>query len=163
MRPITSGAIITAVASVQADTTAILADTEELLEHFHGTTLTYPNIGAGGAWVQGTAIAAGGVGAGVFGLAVTVLPAVATANPFDIHWLAIELLPANTTYELVLLNGATELARVRFTRVTNQESINGLPVMCPVVAAGTAITARCANAAGNTGTMRISLQYHEYP
>lgn len=140
----------------------VLDDLEVLLDHIHSVDRVYPNIGAGGAWVAGTSVPAGAAGAGNFGVATSVLPAPATPSVFDIHWINIESLPANTTYELVMFAGATEIARSRFTRVNNNEAVNGLPVMMPRQAAGTVITAQCANAAGNVANIVISVQYHLY-
>lgn len=106
---------------------------------------------------------AGGAGAGTFGAPATVLPAAATAAEFDIHWINMEVLPANATYEMVFYAGATEVGRVRFARINNNESVNGVPFMMPLYPAGTAITAKCANSAGNTGNLEISVYYHQYP
>lgn len=142
---------------------ATIVDGIEILEdHAHSVDRVYPTIGAGGAWVAGTSVPAGAAGAGNFGVATTILPGAATAAPFDIHYINVESLPANTTYELVILANGVESGRVRFTRVNNNESVNGLPFMMPIVAAGTVMTAKCANAAGSVNNIVISVQYHLY-
>lgn len=141
----------------------ILADLEILLEHVHGVCEVYPKNNGVAPWEAGTAVVAGGAGAGVFGVAATVLPGAATTYPFDFHWINMEVLPANATYELVFYNGAAEIGRVRFTRTNNNEAVNGVPIMMAMQPAGSTITAKCANSAGNVNNLEISVYYHQYP
>jgi hypothetical protein len=141
----------------------VLDNLEILLEHIHSPCEVYPKNNGVAPWEAGVSVVAGGAAAGQFGVAATILPGASTTLPFDIHWVNIEVLPANAVYELVFFNGATEIARVRFARTNNNEAANGVPVMMALQPAGSAITAQCANSAGNVGNVVVSVYYHQYP
>lgn len=136
-------------------------------EHLHSACGVYPTIGAGGAWVAGSSVISG-VGAGTVLAWVTVIPAGIIQLPFDIHWINVEELPFNAGYELWLAKGAPgseiEIARVRFTRVNNNEAVNGFPVIMAIVPANSAISAKLSCSSGNapaTPTL-FSMFYHTY-
>lgn len=141
----------------------ILNDLEILLEHVHGVCEVYPKNDGIAPWEVGVNVVAGGAAAGQFGVASIVLPGAATVYPFDIHWINIEVLPANAVYEVIFLNGATEIGRVRFARTNNNEAANGVPIMTAMQPAGSVITAQCANSAGSVGNIVVSVYYHQYP
>lgn len=142
---------------------ALMEDIEIILEHIHGPCEVYPKNNGVAPFEAGTNVVAGGAAAGQFGVAAIVLPAAATTYPFDIHWINIEVLPANAVYEMVLFAGVVEIGRVRFTRVNNNEAVNGVPFMMSVQPAGTAITAQCANSTGSVANVVVSIYYHQYP
>lgn len=150
------------ITTIDTNVDSILADVEILGDHIHGACEVYPKNNGVAPFEAGVSLPCGGVGAGVFGVATEILPAVATAREFDIHWINMEVLPANATYELVLYNGATEIGRVRFARLNNNEAVNGVPFMMNRVPAGTAITAKCCNSANDAGNLVISVFYHQY-
>lgn len=139
---------------------SIYSRTELLNEHIHSVCQCYPTLAAGatitagaGAWTLSAAYA-------------VVIPTNTIPYDFDIHFINVETLSANASYELVLYGGADgseiEIGRVRFTRTAVNEAANNVVINTPVQAAGTQIKAKLAssNAAGPNVT--VSLFYHRY-
>ncbi len=90
----------------------------------------------------------------------------AITNVFDLHFLIVEAMSANATYEIVVYSGAdaseVEVGRVRIVRVTNQVRSATLPIQTPMIAANAQIKGKVMSSSGNLDTVTISLQYHIY-
>lgn len=135
-------------------------------KHSHGAAKVYPTQGAGGAgWIAGASFSSH-ADAGTFGDYADLMPAGTAGAPFDIHWINIETLGANGSYELVIASGApaseVEIGRVRFTRTAAQEAANGVPFIMPIKAAATRIRAKVACSAAGPVAVTVSAFYHEY-
>jgi hypothetical protein len=146
--------------------TSIYARCLDIAEHLHGTSWCYPTVGAGGAgWVVG-ASPASAAAAGTFGNYVDLIPSIGTTLPFDIHFLNIEALGSNGVYEAVIGVGApaaeVEVARVRFARLNNQESANGVPVTMAIQPAGTRVRIKLACSVAGPVTVTVSTFGHYY-
>ncbi len=81
---------------------------------------------------------------------------------FDVHFISVENLSANAVYELVLYDDGTELGRCRVTKNAVQDGTMNVPMITPLCAAGSVITAKLSteNAAGDAAI--ISIFYHTY-
>jgi hypothetical protein len=135
-------------------------------EHLHSTGGVYPTVGAGGAgWVAGATFTTNAA-AGTFGVYADLIPINTIALPFDIHWINIESLGANSSYELVIAKGGAgseiEVGRVRFTRINNQEAVNGCPFIMKIVPANTQIRAKVTQSNAGAVNIIISAFYHTY-
>lgn len=136
-------------------------------EHLHSRSNVYPTVGpAPAAWVAGVTVTSGAV-AGNFGAAWTVIiPAGTIQLPFDIHWFDIESIGANGSYEMLIAKGApgseTEIGRIRFTRINNNEAVNGCPFLMKIVPATMPISAKIAHSAAGAQDVVISSFYHTY-
>lgn len=90
----------------------------------------------------------------------------AITDEFDIHFVVVEAMSANATYEIVLYSGAdaseVEIARFRIVRVTNQVKSAMIPIQTLIITANTQIKAKVMSSTGNLDTTTISLQYHTY-
>jgi hypothetical protein len=146
--------------------TSIYSRVMDINEHLHGQSWVYPSLGAGGAgWVVG-ASPASAAAAGTFGNYVDLIPSVGTTLPFDIHFLNIEALGSNGVYEAIIAVGApaaeVEKARVRFARLNNQESANGVPVTMAIQPAGTRVRIKLACSAAGPVSVTVSAFGHYY-
>jgi hypothetical protein len=146
--------------------TSIYSMVSDVAEHVHSTSWVYPTIGAGGAgWVAGASIISAAA-AGTFGNYADLIPVVGTTNIFDLHYLNIEVLGANGVYELIVASGApaaeVEVARVRFSRLNNNEAANGVPLIMPLQPAGTRIRCKVACSAAGPVTIVMSALGHYY-
>lgn len=128
-----------------------------LEEHFHKEAKVYPTLAAG---VTLTAAAS----SWVLGTTVEVIPASTITDDFDIHYVQIEDISANGTYEIVLYSGAgdTEVGRVRIVRSAVQSEVLAIPIMTPIIAKNSRIRAAVASSGGASETVDISLFYHTY-
>ncbi len=90
----------------------------------------------------------------------------AITNIFDLHFIVVEAMSANATYEIVLYSGAdaaeVEVGRIRIVRVTNQVRSATLPIQTPMIAANSQIKAKVMSSTGALDTVTISLQFHVY-
>ena len=137
-------------------TETIYGTTHQLREHVHGACLCYPTLFNGIYIVSNVA-------AWTIGDATTILSASTVGSIYDIHFVNIETISANAQYELILYYGAgaTECGRVRFARLNNNESANGVPIMTPLIPANSALTAKLACSTGGS-SCNISIFYHTY-
>lgn len=129
-------------------------------KHVHGACKVAPTLATGI-----TVTATTGAGAWTLGaFSSDIIAAGAVADPFDIHYINIESLSANTTYELVLYYGAgdTEAGRVRFSRLNNNEAQNAVPFMSPLIPGGSRVRAKLATPADDGENCVISVYYHTY-
>ena len=73
-------------------------------EHLHGQSKCYPSLQAGVTVLSGAIWTLGNY--------VELIPAGTIGSPFDIHWLILESVTDDETYELVYYNVTTEICRV---------------------------------------------------
>lgn len=130
-----------------------------LEEHAHDPSKVYPTLADG---VNIT----GGAGSWVLGSFVELIPASTITDKFDIHWVHVEAVSANDTYELVLYSGElgseVEICRARFTKSTTAGAgASEFHVQTPIIPANTRISAKLASSGGGDN-VDISIQYHEY-
>jgi len=139
-----------------ADTVYSKVDTTT--EHIHSSCKVFPTL------IPGILVTAGG-GVWAEGTYANILSASVVTSQFDLHYINVEALSANATYELALATGSAgnevEVARVRFNRVNNNESANGVPIMTPLLPANVRVAAKLASSTGGA-TVNISIYYHIY-
>ncbi len=122
-------------------------------EHIHNQSRVYPTL------ANGVVVTAGGAwGLGGF---TEIVPVSTIGLDFDIHYISIEALSANETYELVLYAATTEIGRVRVIKNAVQDGTMNVPFQCDILPAGTQIQAKLATAGGGDSAT-ISIFYHYY-
>ena len=135
------------------DGDSALALLHTLNEHAHGGSKVYPtlatpeNVVAGAAWVLGAF--------------KEIVPVGGITEDFDIHYVSIEGISANDTYELVLYAVEVEIGRVRFVKNAGIAPTINIPIQAPIIPANTQIKAKLASLTGGSD-VDISLFYHEY-
>lgn len=143
----------------QASLNVVSSTTDILNEHFHSICKVYPTLIAGKSVVTGSTAWELGeytlfVGSGIIN------------SDYDLHFIAVETLPTNGTYELVFYSGEANLnaecARARFNRINNNEVTTNLYVQSPIIKAGTILNARMAGSPAATVSGTLSIQYHTY-
>lgn len=134
--------------------TSLYGRGKRLDEHIHGAANVYPT-GANGVTVASAA------GSWTLGGFVEIVPINTIAEDFDIHYISIEDLDDNTTYELVLYAGEVEIGRNRFVKNAVQDGTVNAPFMTKLQPANTQIQAKLMTASGNSEAV-ISLFYHTY-
>lgn len=123
-------------------------------EHIHKSSKMYPTLANGEPVVSGAAW--------VLGVFKEIIPINTITDPFDVHYVSIENLTANDTYELVLYDGAdAEIGRCRFVKNAVQDGTVNVPIQTPIQPANTQIKAKLATSSGGD-TATISLFYHTY-
>lgn len=139
------------------DSLVALAHTNE--EHNHAAGKVYPTLADGV-----TLTAATGATTWTLGALVEVVPASTIGDDFDIHHVLVEAISANSVYEIVLYQGASdvEVGRVRVVRSTVQSGTLNIPMQTPIIPANARIRAAVASEGDNGETVTISLKYHEY-
>lgn len=131
-------------------------DVNQLKEHVHSTSKCFPTL------IPGILVTAGNP-AWTLGDFSNILSTSYATDDYDIHYLNIETLSSNATYELVLYYGPadTECSRLRFTRVNNNEAQNGVFMVTPLIPSGSQLRAKLASSVG-AATCNISIMYHLY-
>jgi hypothetical protein len=144
--------------AIQADIATLVTEQEILLDHVHHEAKCYPTLAAG---VELTA----GSPAWALGTKIQIIPATTgVTSPFDVHYINVESMDADGTYEIVLwsgASGATEVGRVRVTRTSSQLKCDAVPIHMPIQAAGTRIMASVACSTAGKKAI-ISVLYHTY-
>ncbi len=129
-------------------------------DHIHSAAKAIPSGSAG------ITVTAGDSEAWDLGAFAVVVATNAISEDFDIHYVVVEVMSANATYELVLYAGAdgseVEIARTRVVRVTNQVRSFDLPIQTPMMQGNTQIKAKLMSSTGATDALTISLYYHNY-
>lgn len=133
---------------------------DEIDEHNHSIAKVYPSLSAG-------VTVTGGAGAWALGAFVEIIPANVVTLPFDIHFINIEAVSDNTTYELIIYKGLAgaevEVGRTKFTRLSvTTANISSQPFMTPLIESNSRISAKVATLNGGADTTVISLGYHTY-
>jgi hypothetical protein len=138
--------------------TSLKSDTYTLKAHAHSVQLCAPTL------ADGLTMAAS-VTPWTLGNFIVVIATNAVTSPFDIHQVHVGNFSANDVYELALYQGAngveTVIARIRFTRTSNNNPGSVLPVTTPLIPANTQIKAKLASKAGSS-TANFSVMYHTY-
>ncbi|KKN53504.1 hypothetical protein LCGC14_0602010 [marine sediment metagenome] len=135
------------------DGDSLKAFTHTMNEHVHNQSRVYPTLANGLDVISGAGW--------VLGEFKEIVPNAAIGSDFDIHYISIEALSANETYELVLYAVTTEIGRVRFIKNAVQDGTMNIPFQCDIQPAGTQIQAKLATESG-ADTARISIFYHYY-
>ncbi len=127
-----------------------------LHEHAHERQYIYPSLvdaitlTGGAQWVLGAESA-------------DLIAAAAIPKSFDVHHVVVSDPSANADYEIAILGDGVEIGRVAFTRSNNFVNSIQIPIMCKIQAAGTAITAKCADGTGGGGaTVNVKVAIHMY-
>lgn len=126
-----------------------------LENHFHGAAKAIPTGAAGTTLTAGTP-------AWTLGDAGVIAATNAIQSPYDVHFVLVENIGQNTTYELVLYAIAVEVGRIRFIKSATADPTVHMPIMTPLIAANSALNAKIMTASGNADTCRISVFYHTY-
>ncbi len=140
--------------------TSLMAFSHRMDDHIHSVCKVTPSGQAGVTLTAGDADpwTLGGFGVLAATNAITII--------FDLHFIVVEAMSANATYEIVVYSGAdaseVEVGRIRIVRVTNQVRSVALPIQTPLIAANSQIKAKVMSSTGNLDTVTISLQYHTY-
>ena len=137
------------------DTTTLAGRVHALEEHVHSQSKVYPTLAGG------TAITAGAVAWNLSAGFTEIIPDAQIGNKFDIHYVSIEGLDTNASYELVLYAVEVEIGRCRFVKNAVQDGTVNAPIQTPILPAGTQIQAKLADSAGGS-IATVSLFYHEY-
>ena len=125
-------------------------------EHLHSISMCYPSLQAGVSVLSGIAWTLGNF--------VEVIPVNTIGEPFDIHWLIVESVTDDETYELVFYNVETEISRVRWA---SDQAAGGrilsvpIPTLMGIQAANSQIQCKLASS-GAAETVVISVLYHTY-
>ena len=129
---------------------------EIMEEHQHSISCVYPSLQAGVSILSGAIWTLGNF--------VELIPASTIGEDFDIHWLIIESVTDDETYELVFYNATTEISRIRWSsdlaaggRVVSIP----IPVQMEIQAKNSQIQCKLASS-GATETIVISVLYHVY-
>lgn len=127
-------------------------------EHQHSPAKVWPTGAAG------VTLTCGDAAAWTLGAFVEVVPASSIGDDFDIHFVSIEGVSVEATFELVLYAVEVEIGRIRFTTVgvANNVTLPTLPIQGTIQAADTQIKAKIMSNSGNADTATISVYYHEY-
>jgi len=126
-------------------------------EHVHSVQWVRPDLAAG------VTVTAGGVAWTYGALSADLIAAAAEANEFDIHFIEISGISANTDYQLALVAGAsTVIAEATFTRASPILASLQFAIQTPVQPAGTRIRAKLASAAGGGETLVLKVHGHSY-
>jgi len=142
-----------------------------LYQHLHSPSWVRPTM-QGGTMLQ--------AGAGAWNLGSSQLIIVpdhtgtdpaAIHRPYDIHWVNVETVSANSVYEIVLYydlftggisQGQVEWGRVRTSRPSVQAAAPHCPVQGRILPAGAAVYVACAAQSGASPQLSVSLEGHTY-
>jgi len=129
---------------------------EILEEHAHGQAKVYPTLAAGLDVLSGAVWTLGDF--------VELIPINTIDVDFDIHWMVLENVTDDETYELVFYNVETEMSRIRFSAdnaAGNRITMSPVPVMMGIQKANSQIQVKLASS-GDAETATISITYHTY-
>ena len=142
------------------DTTTLSGDHHMFHDHFHHVAKVIPS---GTAAAQ---VTCGDAQAWDLGEFAVIAATNAIDDDFDVHFINVEAMSANATYELVLYSGAdaseVEVGRIRFVKTAGQTKAEGIPFGTPMIAVNTQIKAKVMSSSGNADTIDITIHYHDY-
>ena len=125
-------------------------------DHLHGQSKCYPSLQAGVSILSGAIWTLGNF--------VELIPVNTITSPFDIHFLILESVTNDETYELVFYNVETEISRIRWSsdlaaggRVISVP----IPTQMEIQNANSQIQCKLASS-GAAETVVISVLYHTY-
>ena len=125
-------------------------------EHLHPVSKCYPTLAAG------VSITSGAIW--TLGAFTELIPINTITEVFDIHWLIVESVTDDETYELVFYNVETEISRVRWS---SDLAAGGrilsvpIPTLMALQNANSQIQCKLASS-GAAETTVISVLYHTY-
>ena len=133
---------------------------KQLLEHTHAVGEVTPELAnpilltkAAGAWAA-------------YPTPTEIIAAGAITDDFDLHWAVISALSANGDYTLQLYQGAalseTVIATIAVTRNAVQSQEGAIPVITPLIAGSTRISAALSSGNAAQDTAEIKVMYHRY-
>jgi len=141
-------------------TTTLKGDHHMFHDHFHHVAKVIPS---GTAAAQ---VTCGDAQAWDLGEFAVIAATNAIDDDFDVHFINVEAMSANATYELVLYSGAdaseVEVGRIRFVKTAGQTKAEGIPFGTPMIAVNTQIKAKVMSSSGNADTIDITIHYHDY-
>ena len=129
---------------------------EVMEEHLHSISRVYPSLQAGVSITSGAIWTLGNF--------TELIPINTIAKDFDIHWLIIESVTDDETYELVFYNVTTEISRIRWS---SDLAAGGrvisipIPTLMQIQLKNSQIQCKLASS-GETETVVISVLYHVY-
>ncbi len=128
-------------------------------DHIHQQSLMYPTM-AVGAIVE-TSLGVAWTVSNVY--TNVIVPVNTITDPFDIHYLSIENISANSVCEIILINMTTgaEIGRVRVTKNAVQDGTMNVPIQTPIQAANSKIGAQMGSDVAAT-VVTFSIFYHIY-
>jgi len=134
------------------------AKTAQMLEHIHKPSLVYPTLAAG------VTLTCGNAASWTLGAFVEIIPASTVTKDFDLHFVSIEDLSANTVFEIHFFFGASDTfcGSCRVTKNAVFDGTLNAPVQTFLIPANSRIRAKIASATGNADTADISVFYHTY-
>ena len=125
-------------------------------EHIHSVSEVYPSLQAG------VSITSGAIW--TLGSFTELIPINTIVKDFDIHWLIIESVTDDETYELVFYNATTEISRIRWS---SDLAAGGrvisipIPTLMQIQPKNSQIQMKLASS-GATETVVLSVLYHVY-
>ena len=129
---------------------------EVIGEHLHSASRVYPTL------ANGVSILSGGVW--TLGNFTELIPVNTISVDFDLHYLIVESVTDDETYELVFYNVETEISRVRWS---SDLAAGGrvisfpIPTLMRIQLKNSQIQAKLASS-GEAETVAISVMYHTY-
>ncbi len=127
-----------------------------LEDHNHSASKVFPTMAAGTSVLSGAAWTLGNF--------VEIIPVNQIGEAFDIHWLVLEDVTDDETYELVFYAVEVEIARIRFAADNpsgNRITVSPMPVLMKIQPKNTQIQVKLASS-GAAETAIISVIYHTY-
>ena len=134
---------------------SIYSIVESILEHQLTPSMVHPTLANGVAVLSG--------GAWALGNFAVIVATNGITEDFDIHYISVEGLTANDTYDLVLYAGPNgsevEVGRVRFVKNAVQDGTVNVPMKTALIDANAQIKAKLATSGGGD-TATVSILYH---
>lgn len=141
------------------DGNSIYAYIETILDHAHNQSRVFPTMSVGSN-VETKAAVTWSVSNNYTNI---IVPASGITSDFDIHYLSIENISANSVCEIILINmtDKTEIGRVRVTKNAAQDGTMNVPIQTPIQDANDKIGAQMGSSVAGT-TVTFSIFYHTY-
>ena len=144
--------------NIIADTSSLKVSADLVSDHIHGKQKVIPTqaaaitlLGTSTAWELGAKV---NIGTSVI------------TEPFDFHYLNVESMGADNTFEIVIYEGATnsatEICRTRVTRTAAQLKSDSIPIMTPVLTSAKPTCGAVCQSSSSATSVSITLAYHTY-
>lgn len=154
---------INAVVGTNADghsVNTLSGKVKQLLEHIHSIAMIHPELAnpvslqkASGAWAA-------------YGTPTEIVAAGAITEDFDLHFGIISEISANGDYTVEIYQGAalseTQIAHISVSRNAVQSQEGTIPIITPLLAGDTRISAALSSGNAAQDTLKIKLMYHTY-
>ena len=150
-------ALTTSLATVDTNVDTLIATTHTVEEHLHSAGKIAPDLAAG---ITVTAT----TGGGTWTLGAASATILTTSALCDIHYLHLTEISANGNYQLNLYDDDNLICAVPFAKAAvTSDNYARIPIMTPLIAIGSVITAKMASSTDDGETCKIKVFYHEYP